>query len=105
MNATFAVLAALDERERTGRGQHIDISLYETAVSFLGPVIAAAQLGATPARVANQDVNYAVHGVFECAGLDRHVAVAVSEEQAAKICRCWASRGDGGLRGCRVAYP
>ncbi|HXH21586.1 MAG TPA: CoA transferase [Dehalococcoidia bacterium] len=81
MNATFAVLAALEERERTGRGQHIDISLYETAVSFLGPVIAAAQLGAEPRRLANQDANFAVHGVFDCAGTDRHIALAVRSDQ------------------------
>src|SRR5690606_10343205 len=35
-----AILAALDERARTGEGQHIDISLYETMVAHLGPVLA-----------------------------------------------------------------
>lgn len=77
LNATFAVLAAIDERDRTGRGQHIDVSLYETAVSHLGPVMAARALGASPQRFGNADVNYAIHGVFACAGLDRHIAVAV----------------------------
>jgi crotonobetainyl-CoA:carnitine CoA-transferase CaiB-like acyl-CoA transferase len=81
MNATFAILAALEERDRSGRGQHIDVSLYETAVSFLGPVIAERQLGAEPRRVANRDVNYAVHGVFDCDGLDRHLALAVRPDQ------------------------
>lgn len=34
------VLAALVERGRTGRGRHIDVSLYATAISALGTVIA-----------------------------------------------------------------
>jgi crotonobetainyl-CoA:carnitine CoA-transferase CaiB-like acyl-CoA transferase len=86
MNATFAILAALEERDRSGRGQHIDISLYETAVSFLGPVIAERQLGAEPRRLANRDVNYAVHGVFDCKGLDRHVAIAARPDQVGALC-------------------
>ncbi|MBA4180750.1 MAG: hypothetical protein C0506_09200 [Anaerolinea sp.] len=81
LNAAFAVIAALEERDRTGRGQHIDISLYETSVAQLGPVIAECQLGATPARFGNDDVNFAVHGVFTCRGLDRHVAVAILQDQ------------------------
>jgi benzylsuccinate CoA-transferase BbsF subunit len=81
LNTAFAVLAALDERERTGHGEHIDISLYETAVSHLGPVLAEQQLGAAPARFGNADVNYLIHGVFACAGTDRHIAVAATEGQ------------------------
>lgn len=82
LNTVFAVLAALEHRQRTGDGQHIDISLYETQVAQLGPVLAERQLGAEPRRCANDDVNYVVHGVFECAGTDRHVAVSVTESQA-----------------------
>jgi crotonobetainyl-CoA:carnitine CoA-transferase CaiB-like acyl-CoA transferase len=39
------VLAALVERGRTGRGRRIDVSLYATAISALGTVIAAASAG------------------------------------------------------------
>ncbi len=81
LNAAFAVLAAIDHRDRTGEGQHIDISLYETAVSHLGPVMAERQLGAEPRRFGNADANYAIHGVFACAGLDQHVAIAATAEQ------------------------
>src|SRR5690606_12064475 len=77
----FAVIAALDERDRTGKGQHIDISLYETSVAHLGPVLAEAQLGARPARVGNRDAGFAIHGVFDCIGIDRHIAVAVRDDQ------------------------
>ncbi|MDQ6523310.1 CoA transferase [Nocardioides sp. LHD-245] len=39
------VLAALLERGRTGRGRRIDVSLYATAVSALGTVIASSSAG------------------------------------------------------------
>lgn len=39
------VLAALLERTRTGRGRRIDVSLYATALSSLGTVIASASAG------------------------------------------------------------
>jgi len=81
LNTTFAMLAAIDEHQRTGRGQHIDISLYETAVSNLGPVMAARGMGVQPRRFGNADLTFALHGVFTCAGLDRHVALAVRPGQ------------------------
>ncbi len=78
----YAVLAALDERDRGGEGQHIDISLYETSVSHLGPAIAERAFGAPlPARSANSDAGWAVHGVFGARGHDRHVALAARHDQ------------------------
>jgi len=40
MWAVLSILAALTERERTGRGATIDLSLYETAISLMGYHIA-----------------------------------------------------------------
>ncbi|MGE3074073.1 MAG: CaiB/BaiF CoA transferase family protein [Dehalococcoidia bacterium] len=85
LNAAFAVLAALDERDRTGRGQHIDVSLYETSVFQLGPVLTELAMGAEPRRIGNDDTSYAIHGVFDCSGVDRHVAIAVRGDQAAAL--------------------
>jgi len=79
--AAFAVLAALEERDRTGAGQHIDVSLYETMVAHLGPVLAERARGAEPQRMLNADRRFAVHGVFDAAGHDRHVAIAATEAQ------------------------
>jgi crotonobetainyl-CoA:carnitine CoA-transferase CaiB-like acyl-CoA transferase len=39
--ATTAVLAALRERERTGRGQHLDVSLYNSALMFQQSALAS----------------------------------------------------------------
>lgn len=85
LTTVFAILAALDHRDRTGEGQHIDISLYETQVSQLGAALAERQLGAEPHRCGNNDANYTLHGVFDCAGLDRHIAVAVTAAQEAAV--------------------
>lgn len=77
----YAVLGALDERDRSGRGQHVDISLYETMVAHLGPVLAERARGATPGRSLNGDERWAIHDVFDAGGTDRHVALAVTEAQ------------------------
>ena len=81
LNAVFAILAAIDHREQTGEGQHIDVSLYETAISHLGPVMAERELGANPRRFGNADANYAIHGVFTCKGVDRHITIAARDDQ------------------------
>jgi benzylsuccinate CoA-transferase BbsF subunit len=86
LNTVFAILAALDHRDDSGEGQHIDISLYETAISQLGGVVAERAVGAPlPERVANADVNYALHSVFAVAGHDRWVAISAPEEQRSAV--------------------
>ena len=88
LNCAFAIIAALEERDRTGRGQHIDISLYETSVSQLGALVAERAFGsALPERVANRDPAYALHAVFAARGHDRHVAIAARPEQAGALRR------------------
>ena len=82
LNTAFALLAALDHRAATGEGTHIDISLYETQISNLGPVVTERSFGAPPPkRMGNGDIRYAVHGVFSTIGLDRHVAISATREQ------------------------
>ena len=39
MHAAFGAMAALFERERTGRGQLIDVSLLATSVLFMAPML------------------------------------------------------------------
>ena len=84
--ALYATLAALEERERSGEGQHIDVSLYETAVSHLGPVLSERAFGAArPGPCANEDARYALHGVFSARGFDRHVSVSALSEQLSSV--------------------
>lgn len=87
LHVAFAILAALDHRDRSGEGQHIDASLYETSVSMLGPVLAEAALGAQPERAGNTDRTFALHDVFAARGHDRHVAVSAGAAQLAPAAR------------------
>jgi len=81
-HALVAVLAALERRDDSGIGSHLDVSLYETSVSMLGPVIAERAIGGNfPTRSGNSDSRYAIHGVFPLSGLDRWIALAVNQEQ------------------------
>src|SRR5688572_22929068 len=66
MMAANAVLAALYARERTGRGQHIDISLLETQVSWLANVGTSVLLtGKEPARHGNAHPTIVPYQTFQ----------------------------------------
>jgi crotonobetainyl-CoA:carnitine CoA-transferase CaiB-like acyl-CoA transferase len=79
MMAANAVLAALYARERTGTGQHIDISLLETQVSWLANVGTAALLtGNEPARHGNAHPTIVPYQIFNVA--DGAVAIGVGND-------------------------
>lgn len=50
MSMINGVLAALFERERTGQGRRLEFSLFATAISSLGTVIAATSAGGPPSK-------------------------------------------------------
>ncbi len=73
-----AVLAALEYRRRTGKGQHIDLSQAEAAASFLAPALLDYTAnGRVWSRVGNADASLAPHGVYPSHGDDCWVAIAV----------------------------
>ena len=75
------LLAALDYRRRTGKGQHIDISQLEAALHFMAPpVMETANNGREAQRVGNQHASAAPHGVYRCRGEDRWCAIACMNE-------------------------
>jgi crotonobetainyl-CoA:carnitine CoA-transferase CaiB-like acyl-CoA transferase len=75
--AVLAVTDALSRRDRLGAGSHLDISLYETAVSQLGTVLAERSLGAVPERNLNSDAAFAFQGSYVSGEPGRYVAVSV----------------------------
>ncbi|MBI5947252.1 MAG: CoA transferase [Chloroflexi bacterium] len=76
-----AVLAALEYRDRTGKGQHIDIAQIEAPVHFLTPAILDYEVnGRVLERAGNRSEEMAPHGVFPCLGDDRWVALAVEDD-------------------------
>jgi benzylsuccinate CoA-transferase BbsF subunit len=79
---TLAILAALDYRRRTGRGQYLDASQYEASLHFMAPLIldyAANQRIAM--RMGNRSANAAPHGAYRCRGEDRWCAIAVFTDE------------------------
>jgi crotonobetainyl-CoA:carnitine CoA-transferase CaiB-like acyl-CoA transferase len=79
-----AVLAALRHRDATGRGQVIDISLYEPLLSVLGPDAAAYALdGTVRTRHGNTSDNASPRGTYRTRD-GRWVALSASTPASAK---------------------
>ena len=79
--ATAALLAALEERERTGVGQYVDVSQLEAGIHFLTP--AFLQYGVS-GRLwqadGNRDPQIAPHGVYPSTGEDQWIAIAAVDD-------------------------
>ncbi len=72
-----ALMAALDYRARTGRGQHIDLSQIECGVQFLAPqVLDYTVRNHVAQRMGNRSLYCAPHGVFPLSGQDAWIAIA-----------------------------
>ena len=71
-NAAAALIAALEFRRRTGKGQHLDLSQYECATHFLAPAIMDYLTSETVLnRRGNEDDASAPHNVYRCADQER----------------------------------
>ncbi len=78
----IAVLAALDYRRRTGKGQYIDQSQAESALHFLTPALLdCAANGRVEQGVGNTDPSYAPHGVYPALGDDRWIAITCKTDE------------------------
>lgn len=77
MFATVAILGALEERARTGQGQHLDISQIEPMVHVLADLYAQAD---APEKPGNGDPVMAPHNVYPTGDEDGWVAIAVENE-------------------------
>jgi benzylsuccinate CoA-transferase BbsF subunit len=75
------VAAALWVRQRSGRGQHIDVSQIETGVYSLSEAIVRCSAGGgLVSRVGNREPGAAPHGVYPCEGDDAWIAISVFRE-------------------------
>jgi benzylsuccinate CoA-transferase BbsF subunit len=87
--ATAALIAALDYREKTSKGQMLDLSQFETAIYFILPgLMEYIASGKEPERMGNASPDAAPHGVYKCKGDDRWCTIAAtSEEEWQILCR------------------
>ncbi|MFC6837936.1 CaiB/BaiF CoA transferase family protein [Halomarina ordinaria] len=85
-NAAFAILAAVRGRDRGGDGTHIDISLFDVAVSWMSYwVTNYDQTGALPERAGGKGIGSAPNGVFPTG--DGYIYVAtLSEAMYERLC-------------------
>jgi len=80
LQGATAVLAALIHRRRTGQGQFIDLSQWESTMALLPEAILAQTMsGHAPERDGNRDPSWAPHAIYRCAGDDRWVSIAVAD--------------------------
>jgi crotonobetainyl-CoA:carnitine CoA-transferase CaiB-like acyl-CoA transferase len=81
ITAASAICAALVARDRSGNGQHIDVSLLEaTAVGGIEGWMSQQLRSEQPERMANRDPWMSPHGVFRCEGEDDWVSIACATE-------------------------
>ena len=84
----FALLSALEYRDRTGKGQMIELAQVEGLVATMGVAFLDYFLnGRIWESTGNQDPNAAPHDVFPCLGQDAWCAIACyTEEQWQALC-------------------
>ncbi len=76
------ILAALEHKRQTGRGQFIDGSSFAGCLDILGTAIPDYSANANvQTRRGNRHLAAAPHGVYRCQGEDRWCAIAVFSDQ------------------------
>ena len=76
LNAAVAITAAVLAKKRTGQGQYIDVSLWESmAVLVFEGWMDYAMNQRQPQRIGNRDPLMAPHNCFRCVGQDEWVSI------------------------------
>jgi len=86
--AVLAVLAALDYRRRTGKGQFIDLSQVEVAAAIIGEAYLDYMINGRVARpTGNRSLYAAPYGCYRCKGDDQWCAISVyTNEEWQRFC-------------------
>jgi CoA:oxalate CoA-transferase len=80
LNAAFAIVAGLYERERSGRGQFIDVALLDSIMPLLGWVAANWLIGGQPpVPMGNDNFTAAPSGTFRTA--DGFINIAANQQE------------------------
>jgi benzylsuccinate CoA-transferase BbsF subunit len=82
----LAIVAALDYKRRTGKGQYIEGSMFEVCAHQVAPALLDWEANEhLQTRTGNRVSCAAPHGVFPCVGDDRWCAIAVFTDEEWKV--------------------
>ena len=80
--AAFAAMVSIYYRNRTGKGQFVDLSQVESFLPHMGESIMEYTMnGRVPLPMGNRDSSMAPHGCYPCRGEDKWVVIAVSSDK------------------------
>ena len=81
MYAALAIVAALEHRQRTGRGRSSTWRWPSASTQMIGPAImSTAMTGELPLRLGNRDPRLAPQGTYPCRGQDQWIALTVAND-------------------------
>lgn len=87
MNGVIGILLALQERNRSGEGQFVEATLYDSGVSMLHPQLPNYYLnGKVPERSGNRHPNICPYDAFETSTIPLFLAVG-NNRQFATLCK------------------
>ena len=90
MFGVIGILAALEQRRRTGRGQHVTCSLFETTAFLVGQHMAqAAVTGAPPNPMPVRISAWAIYDIFETGDGEQIFLGVVSDGQWRAFCQAF----------------
>lgn len=90
MFGAIAVLAAMQDRARTGKGRHVSASLYETTVFMVGQHMAQYAVTGTPAAPMPARISaWAVYDVFDVKNDEKVFVGVVSDTQWVAFCKAF----------------
>jgi crotonobetainyl-CoA:carnitine CoA-transferase CaiB-like acyl-CoA transferase len=82
MHAVFALLVALEDRDRTGRGAMVEVTMVEAALNAAAEqVVERSAYGTLLRRDGNRGPVAAPQGVYACRGEEQWVALAVANDE------------------------
>ncbi len=90
----IAIMAALEYRRRTGKGQYIDMSQFEGGIQFMAPLILDYTVNKRVAGRQGNTCPYAApHNAYRCSGEDCWCAIAVfTDDEWVNFCRVIGNR-------------
>ena len=90
LNAAFAVMSALRERDRTGEAQTVDVAMLDTALTLMANnLVSTATTGVSPEPLGNEAASRSPSsGCFTCADGELLMLAANNERQFRDLCAC-----------------